>query len=63
LRARPAGERDTNRSALSADSAASAWYVPSSVFIDQPPPAKYQPLISQYAERTFIVNEDQFEAA
>ncbi|MEH2513811.1 DeoR family glycerol-3-phosphate regulon repressor [Nitrobacteraceae bacterium AZCC 1564] len=33
------------------------------IFIDRSPPAKYQPLISQYTERTVIVNEDQFEAA
>jgi DeoR family transcriptional regulator, glycerol-3-phosphate regulon repressor len=33
------------------------------IFMDRSPPSKYQPLISQYADRTFIVNEDQFEAA
>lgn len=33
------------------------------IFIDQPPPAKYQPLITQYTDRTIIVTEDQFQAA
>lgn len=33
------------------------------IFIDQPPSAKYQPLLAQYADRTIIVNEDQFQAA
>ncbi len=33
------------------------------IFLDQPPPATYHQLISQYADRTFIVNEDHSRAA
>jgi DeoR family glycerol-3-phosphate regulon repressor len=33
------------------------------VFIDRPPLAKYQPLLREFADRTFVVNEDQFAAA